>query len=34
VRGTAQRLLLHAAWLSLAHPVTGERLTFECPAPF
>ena len=34
VRGMAQRLLLHAAWLSLAHPVTGERLAFECPAPF
>jgi tRNA pseudouridine32 synthase / 23S rRNA pseudouridine746 synthase len=34
VRSMAQRLLLHAAWLSFAHPVTGERLAFECPAPF
>ena len=34
VRDMAQRLLLHAAWLSFAHPVTGERLAFECPAPF
>ena len=34
VRDLAQRLLLHAAWLSFAHPVTGTRLVFERPAPF
>jgi tRNA pseudouridine32 synthase/23S rRNA pseudouridine746 synthase len=33
-RDMAPRLLLHAAWLSFAHPATGERLAFECPAPF
>lgn len=30
----AERLLLHAQALELAHPVTGERLTFESPCPF
>jgi 23S rRNA pseudouridine1911/1915/1917 synthase len=28
-----RRLWLHAAGLSLAHPVTGERLSFESPIP-
>jgi tRNA pseudouridine32 synthase/23S rRNA pseudouridine746 synthase len=28
------RLLLHAQSLSLTHPVTGEALQFESPAPF
>ncbi|MFC3050537.1 pseudouridine synthase [Kordiimonas pumila] len=30
----ADRLHLHAAELSLFHPVSGERLTFKAPAPF
>ncbi|MEZ5707388.1 MAG: RluA family pseudouridine synthase [Burkholderiaceae bacterium] len=30
----AERLLLHAQALALAHPVTGERLWFEAPCPF
>ena len=30
----AQRLYLHAASLSFTHPITGERLHFESPAPF
>ena len=25
--------MLHAARLSLTHPKTGERMTFECPLP-
>jgi 23S rRNA pseudouridine1911/1915/1917 synthase len=29
----APRHLLHAAKLSFDHPVTGERVTFECPPP-
>ena len=29
-----ERLCLHASMLSLTHPQTGERLRFECPAPF
>jgi tRNA pseudouridine32 synthase/23S rRNA pseudouridine746 synthase len=28
------RLLLHAWSLGFVHPVTGEGLVFECPAPF
>ncbi len=28
------RLMLHAAALAFAHPSKGERLAFECPAPF
>ena len=28
------RLMLHAEVLTLTHPVTGERLVFESPAPF
>lgn len=34
VRERAPRLLLHATMLQLAHPATGEALTFESPAPF
>ncbi|MCP3062154.1 pseudouridine synthase [Myxococcus sp. K38C18041901] len=30
----AERLLLHAESLTLLHPGTGERVTFDCPAPF
>lgn len=33
-RMAAARLLLHATSLSLAHPRTGLRLSFESPAPF
>lgn len=31
---TGPRLLLHAEALSLLHPQTGERIAWECPAPF
>jgi len=30
----AKRLMLHATTLAFDHPVTGERLEWECPAPF
>ena len=30
----SDRLYLHADRLELIHPVTGQRMTFECPAPF
>lgn len=30
----APRLLLHAAFLAFAHPVTGARLAVSCPPPF
>lgn len=30
----AERLLLHAESLAFTHPMTGERLAFERPAPF
>lgn len=30
----ADRLLLHAAQLSLPHPVTGERMQWNAPTPF
>ena len=30
----AQRLLLHASFLSIPHPVTQQQLAFTCPAPF
>lgn len=30
----ASRLLLHARMLEFTHPVTGERMKFESPAPF
>lgn len=29
-----ERLLLHARALTLPHPVSGEMMSFECPAPF
>lgn len=28
------RLCLHASMLGFTHPVSGQRLKFECPAPF
>ncbi|OOG56163.1 RNA pseudouridine synthase [Polaromonas sp. C04] len=34
VQARASRLLLHACALTLTHPVTGETLAFESPAPF
>lgn len=34
VQAQAGRLLLHASSLSFVHPVTGETLAFEQPAPF
>ncbi|MEY8875874.1 MAG: RluA family pseudouridine synthase, partial [Leptothrix sp. (in: b-proteobacteria)] len=34
VRALAPRLLLHASQLVLPHPVSGERLPFNDPAPF
>jgi tRNA pseudouridine32 synthase/23S rRNA pseudouridine746 synthase len=34
VRAMAQRLLLHAARLQLAHPADGREVAFESPAPF
>lgn len=34
VQAAAPRLLLHASGLWLAHPVTGECLSFESPVPF
>lgn len=33
-RLAAPRLMLHAAHLAFAHPVSGEALAFDCPAPF
>ncbi|MFZ2268666.1 MAG: RluA family pseudouridine synthase [Azonexus sp.] len=32
--GKAERLLLHAMDLAFVHPLTGEALSFHCPAPF
>lgn len=34
VQARANRLLLHAGSLGFVHPVTGERLLFDCPVPF
>lgn len=34
VQAMAPRLLLHAAQLQFAHPVHGEPLSFDSPAPF
>ncbi|HWR77933.1 MAG TPA: pseudouridine synthase [Thiobacillus sp.] len=34
VQALSGRLLLHAGSLRFAHPVTGEVMAFECPAPF
>ncbi|WP_028867757.1 RluA family pseudouridine synthase [Psychromonas arctica] len=33
-RLSPQRLALHAASITLTHPSTEERITFECPPPF
>lgn len=30
----APHLYLHAAMLTISHPRSGERMTFEAPAPF
>ncbi len=30
----ADRLLLHAQWMSITHPHTGQRIEFESPCPF
>jgi tRNA pseudouridine32 synthase/23S rRNA pseudouridine746 synthase len=32
--GSAPRLLLHACLLSFAHPLTGNSMSFDSPAPF
>ena len=32
--GEGERLMLHASYLSFIHPVTGERLVFECEPDF
>ncbi len=34
VRDRAERLMLHASGLTLAHPVSGDRLQLQCDAPF
>ena len=34
IQAQASRLLLHASYLSFAHPATGKALGFESPAPF
>ena len=34
VHAQAARLLLHASWLSFAHPITGAILQFQTVAPF
>ncbi|MEN9432878.1 MAG: hypothetical protein RLZZ422_467 [Pseudomonadota bacterium] len=34
IRSKAPRLLLHASDINLPHPITKERLSFHCPAPF
>jgi tRNA pseudouridine32 synthase/23S rRNA pseudouridine746 synthase len=34
VQAMSERLLLHAWSLRLVHPISGEALTFESPAPF
>lgn len=31
---SAERLMLHAQTLELGHPVTGEPIRLDCPAPF
>jgi tRNA pseudouridine32 synthase/23S rRNA pseudouridine746 synthase len=33
-KSKAERLLLHAEWLALTHPVTNKRLAFSSAAPF
>jgi tRNA pseudouridine65 synthase len=32
-RWQLHRLALHAVWLALTHPITGQRLEFEAPLP-
>lgn len=34
VQARAARLLLHASALALVHPVSGQRMQFDSPAPF
>lgn len=34
VRNKAPRLLLHASWLSIPHPVSGQAITVSSPANF
>lgn len=34
VQAMSPRLLLHASWLRLPHPLTGEPLELACPPPF
>ncbi|WP_020561317.1 pseudouridine synthase [Thiofilum flexile] len=34
IRLKAPRLLLHASFIRLSHPITHERLSFNCLAPF
>ena len=34
IRLKAPRLLLHASFINLPHPITQERLSFNCSAPF
>jgi len=34
VRDRAERLMLHASGLTLAHPVSDDRLQLQCDAPF
>ena len=34
LRDAAPQLMLHACALRLAHPVTGQTLALESPAPF
>ena len=33
-QAAAPHLYLHAAMLSFYHPISGQKLTFEAPAPF
>ncbi|WP_367172051.1 RluA family pseudouridine synthase [Hydrogenophaga sp.] len=33
-RALSDRLLLHATWLSLPHPITDNLIAFESPCPF
>ncbi|MDO3386580.1 RluA family pseudouridine synthase [Gilvimarinus sp. SDUM040013] len=34
LRDASERLLLHAEWISFAHPVTGDTVSLECPSEF
>ena len=34
IAGAAARLLLHACALAFAHPLSGQRMSFESPPPF